>query len=171
MERGERLNFIRQKCIAANPDIVALDFGCEVSGNIGMAEYLNDPFVVVGPTSVCKKHKRYNERCSAEENGCETSNAIVVKWGNEEGWGTHTVKEGEAGKILGRPIRLADVLLAFSVEHFPKRDDILAIVDVQAALDIYWAKVKDIIRRFDLRADDLEKQPEETVDFIYSLLK
>jgi hypothetical protein len=41
----------------------------------------------------------------------------------------------------------------------------------EAELAEYWEDVKNIIRRWDLLHDELEKQPEETVEFLDNLLK
>lgn len=66
-------------------------------------------------------------------------------------------------KVFGRLIRLADVLLAIS--------------DCKNFLAL-WARAGKfgIVNRFDkvywnLRADDLEKQSEETINFLYELLE
>src|SRR5262245_46151565 len=102
MNTEDRIDFIRQKCIEANPDIVALKFGCEIRGTIWMMEYLNDPYIITGGTWICDKHKKYHEECMAEEDGCTGENGVSVRYGDEEnGWGEVRLKESEVGEILG----------------------------------------------------------------------
>jgi hypothetical protein len=167
MTNQDQVNFIRQKCVEANPEIVVLKFGCEVIGNIGMAEYLNDPFIVIGLTSVCKKHKKYHVNCGAEENGCAVSDGIVVKWGSEEdGWGEHTLKESESGKIIGRPIRLADIFVTVVKKNGAKFGNLGKTFDA-----LVEAQFVDVARTWRLNLDDLQTQSEETINFLYELLQ
>jgi hypothetical protein len=163
---NDKLSLIREKCIAANPEIVALTFGCEI-GITAYDEFYSGVPLVIGSTAICKKHKRYKEECYAEEDGCSTTDGAVIRWGNEEdGWGTMTRKESEF-KVLGRPIRLADVLLAILKQDPANRTKLLLESSGQFRqvfpnrLGPYW----------NLRADDLEKQSEETISFLYELLK
>jgi hypothetical protein len=154
MTKQDQINFIRQKCVEANPEIVEVKMGCEVYIQAYDELYNGFP-VVIGATSICKKHKQYREECCAEEDGCSVTHGAVIRWGSEEdGWGTMTRKESEF-KVIGRPIRLADVLLALHQTQGSFRYDI------------------DMVERskWKLRADDLEKQSEEAISFLYELLK
>ena len=78
---------------------------------------------------------------------------------------------GEVAIHYGRPIRLADVLLTFSKATFPKAENIVMKEVGDIRLTEYWEGLKDIVRRWDLLADDLEKQSEETINFLYELLR
>jgi hypothetical protein len=133
---NEKIQLIREKCIAANSEIMQLKFGCEV---------------ISGKTQF---------------------RILAIK----DGVGLYETDHGTIGdftrntifdEILGRPIRLADVLLASGCNTYtvPKdrfhSGDLLFSGDWQTGGQIVW----------NLRADDLEKQSEETISFIYELLK
>ena len=149
---NDKIALIPEKCIAADPEIVELKLGCEMDGDISMNEYFNTPYIVVGQTTLCKKHKKYHIECSAEDNGCTADPAVEIKCSSEEynGWVTITRREPDCGKPIGRAIHLADVLLAATNQ-----------ANRYELLPGYW----------NLRADDLEKQSDETVEFLYELLK
>ena len=66
-------------------------------------------------------------------------------------------------EILGRPIRLADVLLAYI--HCAK------LAHVVAEANKHLDNELKIMMMWNLRADDLEKQSEETVTFLAELLQ
>lgn len=127
MTTQDKINYIRQKCIEANPEIVELKFGC----NVRLEDYSAFP----------NAHGTYIGKGFAS--GIEK---IYVLHPDER-----LYPIDRKFKPLGRPIRLADVCLA-----------------VLKRLDIY-PDLKVI--RWDYRADDLEKQDEETIKFIYELLK
>jgi hypothetical protein len=59
--------------------------------------------------------------------------------------------------ILGRPIRLADVLCSFTK---------LRANEVVNEIDYYG----DICFNWDFENDDLREQPPETIDFLHSIL-
>jgi hypothetical protein len=58
--------------------------------------------------------------------------------------------------FINRPIRLADVLRA--------QDKVLPFRKG------YMGKMTDTVLKWNLRADDLEKQSEQTIDFLHELL-
>ena len=82
---NNKLQLIREKCIAANPEIMELKLGCKI-----VNKYRNKMPVSL---FVCKNGNTY--RTFHEVFGYEDS-------------------PSENFEILGRPIRLADVLLAIS---------------------------------------------------------
>lgn len=129
MEKEQEINIIRQKCIEANPEIVELKFGCEI------------------------KSKRWSK------------NAIflrMVRGGRyayirpdhmelKEAW-------SEDIEIIGRPIRLADIILAWRKSVEPSmwwNPDVLVC----------------IISEWDSSKDDLTLQSPETIAFLTNLLK
>ena len=129
-----KLQLIREKCIEANPEIVELKFGCEVT--IGTKQI----FFVVGimpsgaPVTV-KKEGAYDS----------TKQGVNVE------------KINGKIKIIGRPLRLADVLLI--MEHTTVRDD-GAFFTNNERHPIHW-NLKETF----------ENQSEELYDFIYKILK
>lgn len=145
MTREQKIEAIRAWCVKANPDIVKLEFGCKVtkkrgSGNIYMA--IGEPYALDGAI------------------GC-----LFLPLDS----GTNS--EIRMIEIIGRDIRLADVLLAMN-----KIDDYAVLVSVGGnfykqyiggdgdwytdTLGAYW----------NLRADNLNNQSDETIDFIHSLI-
>jgi hypothetical protein len=103
---------IRTACIQANPEIVELKLGCEVE-KLTYSEWDSGRFYVVAETAVCDKHKKFNEKCNEEEDGCIIRDGVEILEWTEENWWTFRLRQSEL-KSLGRPIRLADVLLAIS---------------------------------------------------------
>jgi hypothetical protein len=65
----------------------------------------------------------------------------------------------EVAQVLDRPIRLADVLLAIGSKYA-----------VDGAGEIYRSGYLTGDSVWNLRADDLEQQSEETISFLYELL-
>lgn len=153
---AQNLELIRQKCIEANREIMELKFGCEIDGTIGMDEYFNQPYIVYGNTWICKKHKTYRVECMAEEDGCSGENGVEVRCGTEEdGWNEIRLEESKVGTIIGRPIRLSDVLLAIE-KAFENR------------LGVSQRKF-ETLEKWNLRNDDLNDQSGETINFLAEL--
>jgi hypothetical protein len=74
-------------------------------------------------------------------------------------------------KILGRPIRLADVLLAMCqktqmIRPFLDVDGMMYEVDYAG----FTLTIGKYLCQWNLRADDLTAQSDECIDFIHSLL-
>lgn len=129
----QKIEAIRRACVKANPKIVELKFGCLISG---YGHHLSE-IVTVGEKYCSFLH----------------SPDLVAQDR------TKTIKQDY--EIIGRPIRLADVLLVFRGrslkgcdpnETYPSRNEI------------------SILQRWNIRNDDLSKQSEDTVDFIHELL-
>lgn len=118
---NDKLKLIREKCIAANPEIV---------------ETPKSNLVVVALLGIIESNIR------------DTGQAHLAE-----------MKLGELLEILGRPIRLADVLLAIKTQ-WEKRDPDAMYHDIIKTVSI-WR----------LSTDDLEKQSEETINFLAELLK
>src|SRR4051812_12619499 len=90
MNNQEQINLIREKCIASNPEIVELKFGCEVDRGAGVEAkeivcgYFDDQIALM------RSHPNVGDFLPFE-----VPKDLVPTW-----------------TILGRTIRLADVLLA-----------------------------------------------------------
>jgi hypothetical protein len=141
MTNQDRIGFIRQKCIEVNPEIAELKFGCEV---------------ISGKTQF---------------------RILVIK----DGVGLAELNDGMLmdftrstifDVVLGRPLRLADVLLAVkaseSYGHYIPSVDCEGFFRTEMGVVIGDEEKGDL--RWNLRADDLEKQPEGTISFLYELL-
>lgn len=129
------LQTIRQACIKANPSILDLVFGCKVR---------------------------------LKDGSCET----ITKWAQHDRFPVFLVLgngieyiESEIEEILGRSIRLTDVLLAIKAYKIKLDFDTRS----QPFLFITDWKEKTVI--WNLLKDNLEDQSEETLEFISNLLK
>ena len=134
---------IRKACIEANPEIMELKFGCEVKHLVG-DELLG---TVVGTEDT--KQILYITYALHYPN--KTS---VLHW--------HT----ENCKILGRAIRLTDVLLAI-----PKHG-----LELNSSANFLYCeyvdgKNEEVHFDWNFQKDRLEDQSEETLSFIANLLK
>jgi hypothetical protein len=142
MERQKSIEAIRAACIAANPEIVELKFGCKVK----LA--LRTGF-----------HAAYLKKFDTNQFTFDGFQKLMSD--KENGWidiGEYYEKNNE-WEIIGRPIRLADVLLV--VEQIPNAYSRTAQFEINA---------KNICKRWDMRTDDLTQQSDETIVFIHSLL-
>jgi len=118
---NEKIEAIRMACIAVNPEIVELKFGCVYR---------------------CKK-KGYGHCLTIP---MLTKDGPVKR--NTEG---EFVRDEYIKEIIGRPIRLADVL---NINRYISDLNVLAIV-----------------RFWNLGNDNLLNQNIDTIDFIYDLIK
>jgi hypothetical protein len=159
MNNQDKINFIREKCIAANPEIVELKFGCEVE-TTEWNEYDSGRRFIVADTAVCLRHKKYREECY-DDFRCSMRDAFaVIRIEEEEGFWYEKFKPSEL-KPLGRPISLADVLLAkfrANLNH------------MGGVMSQDYSSVGEAVAWWNLHADDLEKQSEETINFLAELL-
>ncbi len=154
MTRDQQIEVIRQKCIEANPEIMELKFGCKIQDMV-MDEMIEgeDLFTFIGVSEDSRDFLLWNNM-SGE----------TVKYAQE-------LVRGSDMFILGRPIRLADVLLTMNGKgkgltdnwfintrgHFYKQTMLLPAT----ALPEIW----------DLFKDSLTDQSDETISFLYNLLK
>lgn len=139
--------FIREACIKANPSIKDLVFGCQIKVEKGIATIYEANDQVIEAVQLDKPE-------------------IGYRWAVNKP--RETVNDFE---IIGRPIRLADVLLA--VKLFGRKR-VPWMVD---EMGFFWARDNDkkviffgLEKQWDLFKDDLTQQSEETIDFIYELL-
>jgi hypothetical protein len=135
-----KLDTIRRKCIEANPEIVELRFGCKLRHDSG------DMYTVV--------RKERGDWIKTLELGDDDS--VMLKF----------------CEILGRPIRLADVLLAMRVEHSEYSVSSAGYFEewsLNQPPDVFHLTANSSAR-WNLVEDDLTKQSEQTIDFLYELL-
>lgn len=141
------LEIIRKACIAANPSILDLKFGCEV------------------------KNKKFGYTFFVSF--CDKENEVVVYCPKEFDNQFHhdSIEHFEAGKmeILGRPIRLADVLLAIESQK-----NVTVLIDslgcfmtvMPGEQPVFISALK---AQWNLAQDDLTTQSEETLSFLANL--
>lgn len=141
-----KLEVIKQKCIEANPSIMELGFGCEIEKD-------GEIYKLAVETDLSLFSK-------TTENFwfCVSSKGQAV-----------SLEKNVRTTILGRPIRLADVLLAIREKN---KENWLW----QKWLDGSHQAKKSIVSLIDydgwnLLKDNLTDQSQETIDFLSNLLK
>jgi hypothetical protein len=145
MSRQAKFESIRAACIQASPDITELRFGCELKLVPHLVErVISEPYI---PERVGRKLNRENAR-------------FVVVGSLDYPSVTRAVSVNsivENAHILGRPIRLADVLLAIQAKR--GRPD--------ARNPESWK----VIHLWNLRQDALAAQSDQCIDCLYELLQ
>jgi len=129
-----RDQFVREKCVTANPEIVELKFGCLVSWRKGT-------FYFGGRR---KKGK-----------------SVLI---NKSGLSLYSVSSHEY-RIIGRSLRLADILLAI-IEKMSVGD--LRGFNINSYGEFFLGD--DAKGSWNLRADDYDLQTEECKNFIANML-
>lgn len=147
MTKEQNIETIRQACIKANPEIVELKFGCRIE------DFMYGQAVIVG----IEKYKgesdcyyQFYDKIPEPKLNLSPQN---FNW-----------------TIIGRPIRLADVLLVIPENH-SLSIGILGYFEnwILVEGDTYKLKhFKGI--KWNLLKDSLEEQSEETLTFISNLL-
>lgn len=139
-----KIETIREACIKANPDIVYLKRGCELI--------------------LKEEHKGGSKHTVLvdEKNGVMWADAgmvIIQIWGDD-------IKE-----IIGRPIRLADVLHGIQTKIAKQWLDTSNPLETLGKWQPHLEKTGlEIIKKWRLLEDDLTQQSDETIDFLYNLL-
>jgi hypothetical protein len=145
---NQNLELIRQKCIEANPEIVELKFGCVVK---------NERHGWIQRVASDESHPVYeNDESEKVVYWAISLDSATMRLGNED-W-----------KIIGRPIRLADVLLAIEKSKLYRSAELLFEGDGIVSLRVGQYESSCA---YDLRKDDLNSQSEETIDFFANLLR
>src|SRR5689334_16148147 len=144
----EQINFIREKCIAANPEI-ATEYPSpaqkEEARDFLRENPQRDDFVM-----------SHMERfMNAQGEADDTSISLANEWDEME-----SIQRAKV-QILYRPIRLADVLLAIGETDW--------YVGRHGRFFKWSRNLGEMIGQpisWNLRADDLEKQSPETINFL-----
>lgn len=132
------LEIVREACVKASPAILALEFGCRIKCRVGKSKTVfENEFYVGEPIFALQEGERPYFR-----------NHLAMR-----------IPKESIVEIIGRPIRLADVLVAIS-------DPRLIITSHRG--EFRWEGVESAY--WDLKNDDLEKQSPECIDFLTSLL-
>ncbi|MBM7488095.1 hypothetical protein ACVWWI_006354 [Bradyrhizobium sp. USDA 3686] len=138
--RTEQIEAVRAACIKATPEIVELKFGCDIrfaltdgGGSLATVLFSYDGDYVTA--SYAKFHENKAGTVSRHLNKIE---------------------------IIGRPIRLADVLLAMGKP--------VKYMTPSGLIGTIHKDVVRVISLWNLRTDGLEQQSDQTIAFISSLL-
>lgn len=141
MTPSQQLQEIKEACIAANPEIMELAEGTRV--NIWWIDRPQD-----------------------RSNDPDEINVLVFE--DRNGWRDNGIYDGEYRsciednttgyyKILGRPIRLADIVFVYSKNGWNSTEE--------------WSKaLMQLINEYNLLKDDLSLQDPATISFIHSLI-
>lgn len=151
----EKIDAIRAACVAANPSIMDLTFGCLVKQKYSVKEYV--PVICEG-TSISRTDDGEQEYVITTHG--HTRDQVFIK--------RYYPSDNYIVEILGRPVRLADVL--FSRQNHPGPIG----VDINGYFldcDDDMTKIQILEVKWNLIKDDLRDQSPETIEFIYSLLK
>lgn len=156
MSKQEKIEYIRERCIEANPSIKDLILGCEI--NITDIHFMCSKAITASqnPLKVLTVTSDPNVYLILTKIGIEH-----FKWRDIDLY----------CEIIGRPIRLADVLLAIEQEEFAS--GFTAHPDGELIFNDYLSDDGEdgsCSGDWNLIKDDLTLQPQETIDFLYSLL-
>ncbi len=137
MTTPDKIEEIRKACIEANPEIVELEFGClfQIKG----AKY---PQPIIGI--------KWKEN---EDTGIDEIDYFRDIYGGKVGY-TNSIE------IIGRPIRLADILLAIEVKLENRKDNEILKMEEFQHVTSNWI----------LSQENLEKQKEYLISFIHNVL-
>lgn len=151
MTHQEKLFFIISKIHEALPEIKELKFGCEFidkeDGKSYTIVYRND---VENNTGIGK-----NEVWSVPD----YNKGYIADW---------RLEMDEYYEIIGRKIGIADVLLVIDRERVETRT-LMSSPDTITFEKVQFGKT--LIGDWDLKNDDITKQSESAVNFLYDLLK
>lgn len=158
-----KLKEIREVIIKANQDILKLAEGC-VLRVLKPRLFQGDPFVyeewtVVGYQTIYPQTDLF--LANREYNSHHTKTLQCVdKVGEAIDFGHERVE------IIGRPIRLADILLAIRKAH----SDLVIVSHNGTFHERVGVKEYRELGKYNLLQDDLESQSPEFIDFIHSIL-
>lgn len=143
MTPTQQLEYIRSKCIESNPSIVDLVFGCIVEYKPLRALRIPDRYgVYVGEG---RGKDSVNIWFDGADSGSQKPYTVFLKRNHIE--------------IIGRPIRLADVLLAIKISKHQSEFDFWAV-------ELLEHKIKG----WNLLKDDITLQSDEMKQFVFELL-
>lgn len=145
--KQEKIESIRKACIAANPSILDLEFGCAVKFDYEELDgSITDDIIVDNFVS-----------------GLKTANNSIFYFFNKgiEESDFNRTWERQKKEIIGRKIRLADVL------HMIEKK----LVQDRMPLKPHWDAQHNLLCTYNLLKDDLTLQDEATIDFIYQLIE
>lgn len=143
----EQRQTIREACIAANDDILKLQFGCRVYINEELNPYQS---TIIDAWGIPSKRYFY---LLGEPHKIYTEEMLTLQVGN---------------KILGRDIRLADVLLAIE-----KNSNQSIVFDTKGRItDIRTATSNGFhgAINWNLLHDSLDLQSDELIEFVYPII-
>lgn len=146
MTHLEQLDAVKKKVIEVMPDIMKLEFGCEVRVHCG------------GSKRVFEIEKYVGEPI------------FVLEEGQKDYFRNHLemrIPKDSIVEILGRKIGIADILLAIPDEY--KRVLVFGHYSGDRITDFH-ARILDVLSLWKKENDDLSLQSPETIHFLFNLL-
>lgn len=149
------------------PEKKELGFGCEIEALIGDDIMWADIETgkVMYECGMCTKHKRQSS-CSSD---CDMQDAIGVLFGSEDnGYSIVTMAKSATYKIIGQPLRLADLLLAICKQY----KNHPSFITVNAMGQVYeFEEAEEALKaKYDLSQDNLLNQSDELCKLCLGLL-
>lgn len=145
------------------PEKKELKFGCEVEILAGIDEWVDfETGKVMYECGMCTKHKKQSS-CSED---CNIEDAFGLLIGDEErGYFIMTIAKSATYKIIGSPIRLADVFRALyktygSIFYWDDYGDTCVCVNGEKVIEDY-----------NLSEDNILNQSDKYCEFVYNLIK
>jgi|694.fasta_scaffold02962_14 hypothetical protein len=153
--RQRKIDFIREACISANPDILKLEFGCRVVVEVHSGGFVQNTPEKIEIVSISDGIILSSSSIKVGGHIKEITNVYadlgvyyVNDFNNRKGF----VKITE---ILGRKIGIADVLL----------------IAKKMNPELFHTHIHSVVLMWGLLLnDDLNLQSNETIDFLFSLL-
>lgn len=146
------------------PEKKELEFGCEIEALIGDDIMWADFEIgkVMYECGMCTKHKRQSS-CSED---CDMKDAIGVLFGSEDnGYSIVTIEKSATYKIIGQPLRLADVLICIEEKKYPNN---LLRFEKDNLID---RTMLEVVQSYNLSKDNLLDQSNDFCEFVYNLIK
>ena len=146
MTREQKIEYIRQKCIEVNPVITELKFGCELKRPSSARHYkvIED----LGWSANTEKVWINSVPFGSMEVPIEIEKKQIID------------NNGDEWKVIGRPIRLADVLLAIGEANHGTAATSWGANSIRLRILDLW----------NLHKDDVSLQDDPSIDFLHELL-
>lgn len=165
MTHQQKLEAVRQACIKANPEIVELKFGCEFRAGTSTMLYTDTESYAVNNIGFLRAHFCSKEYPRNAWEGERRESPTSMHSGKDiESLLKESISASKAFsntypsvEIIGRPIRLSDVILALRTSNIHEDD--------------WKEELCRLTNKWDARKDSLGEQSEETISFLYELLK
>lgn len=178
MTPNDTLKAVREAVVRAVPEILELKFGCVIEDQ----RYPDNGrlYTIVAECGICFKHKR----CDGERETCDVVDGkYAISSGEDyDDFGyraadikTEDIDKGKDWKVIGRPIRLADVLRAIAEAQVSNGEPYLVdaagqFYDIRQQKAVGYLTSNDVLAQWPLPDDNLDHASPECVAFLYSIL-
>ena len=170
MTKEQKIEAIRTACIEVNPRILDLKAGCDFKikkfklKREGVAEVESELVNTVVDTNYDFDGERFHVRGIVYIDSGTSAYPTIGE--RKVSFETFEESDRTGFEIIGRPVRLADVLNVLRV----RGDKWYETHNSTTETVKYISLIQEIVCHWNLLQDDLTQQSEPTLDFIYSLL-